>query len=122
MKLKFKTVKEFLELIHENDFSFLEHYDLVLYDYVCFRFDQHSIAILVYNSEIEDFGDGSDLVDTIYGTFFTDGGTLDLYCDNTWSIPFTITDEEISLGTIYKLKIQPPKKTPIPEPIPFIEL
>ena len=123
MKLEFKTVKEFLSFLHQDDFSFLKHYEIGLYNYVCFELEQNSINIYTYNDE-EEWDDGSELIDTIYGTFFGDGGYIDLSCDNYLSIPFTITGEELSIGSIYKIKIESPVKTPIEEKEPerFIEL
>ncbi len=121
MKLEFKTVKEFLGFLTQDNFSFIEHYDVTPFDYVCFEIAKNGISVFTYNSE-EEWEDGSERIDTIYGTFFEDGGHLSFVCDNNWEISFKITDEILSVGTIYKIKVQPPVKIPIQEPVKFIEL
>jgi len=121
MQLEFKTVKEFLGFLTGDDFSFIGHYDVGLYDYVCFEIDRNGIGIYTYDSE-EEWDVGSERIDTVYGTFFEDGGHLSLSCDNNWDISFKLTEEEFSVGSIYKIKIQPPDKTPREKPEKFIEL
>jgi len=121
MKLEFKTVKEFLGFLHQDDFSFLYQYDIGLYNYVCFDIERDCINVYTYFDE-EEWEDGSEMIDTIYGQFFEDGGHISLSCDNNWNISFSITDEHLSVGSIYKIKIEAPSKTPIQEPERFIEL
>jgi hypothetical protein len=121
MKLEFKTVKEFLGFLHQDDFSFVDQYDIGFYNYLCFGIEQNSIDVYSYNDEGE-WEDGSELIDTIYGHFFEDGGHISLSCDNNWDISFIITDGHLSVGSIYKIKVEHPSKTPIQEPERFIEL
>ena len=121
MKLEFKTVKEFLSFLIQDDLLFLEQYDVSGYDYVCFDVDPNFISVYVYNSK-KAWNIGSDLIDNIYGQFFEDGGSIDLSCDNYWALPFKISGETLSVGSIYKIKIQPPVKISMEEPEKFIEL
>ena len=72
--MKFKTVKEFLEFLIGDDYSFA-----LGYIWVCYEVITNSINVELYNA-----GDyeQAERIDTIYGFFYEDGGRLELCSDN----------------------------------------
>jgi hypothetical protein len=120
--MKFETVKEFLNWLWGGDNEAVINNDITA-DYICFEVLSNLIHVYSYNSN-HSWEVGSNPIDTIYGFFIEEGGHLDLFCDDLdyWTVNFTIINETLNVGSIYKIKLDLKPEEEITQTTKFIEL